>query len=114
MASGRGDFLLIPRLTSAYSHTPMAWPTQPLTNGAHEMTISFRRIVTVFIAASAVTWSAGAATAGESGSFTLLNSFVHDYTVLEHAGETVAGGPLQGTATVIESSGSPFAEYTRG
>ncbi len=78
------------------------------------MTISFRRIVTVFIVASAVTWSAGAATAGESGSFTLLNSFVRYYTVLEHAGETVAGGPLRGTATVIESSGSPFAEYTRG
>lgn len=74
------------------------------------MTVSFRRIVAAFIAASAVTWSAGAATAGESGSFELLNSFVHDYTVLEHAGETITGGPLQGTATVIESSGGPFAD----
>ena len=74
------------------------------------MTTSFRSIATAFIAASAVTWSADAATAGESGSFTLLNSFVRDYTVLEHAGGTVTGGPLQGTATVIGSGSGPFAD----
>jgi len=82
----------------------------PLTNGDRGMTRPFRRIAAAFIAASALTCFAGAATAGESGSFTLLNSFVRDYTVLEHAGETITGGPLQGTATVIESSGGPFAD----
>ncbi len=74
------------------------------------MTMNFHRIAATFIAASAVTWPADAATAGESGSFKLLNSFVRDYTVLEHAGETVTGGQLQGTATVIEGSGGPFAD----
>ena len=74
------------------------------------MTRSLRKTAAAFMAASAVAWSAHAATAGESGSFELLNSFVRDYTVLEHAGETVTGGPLQGTATVIESSGGPFAD----
>ena len=74
------------------------------------MTTSFRRTVAAFIAVSAVTWSADPATADDSGSFRLLNSFVRDYTVLEHAGGTVTGGPLQGTATVIGSGSGPFAD----
>ena len=74
------------------------------------MSIPFRRIAAILIVASAAMWSAGPATAGDSGSFELLNSFVRDYTVLEHAGETITGGPLQGTATVIASSGGPFAD----
>ena len=74
------------------------------------MTRSLGKIAAAFIAASATIWAAHAATAGESGSFELLNSFERDYTVLEHAGETITGGSLQGTATVIESSGGPFAD----
>ena len=48
--------------------------------------------------------------AEESGSVELLESYVHDYTTLEHAGRTVTAGPLEGTATVIKSSGALFAE----
>ena len=74
------------------------------------MTMPFRGIAATFIIASSVMWSADPATADESGSFKLLSSFVRDYTVLEHAGATITAGPLQGTATVIESSGGPFAD----
>ena len=52
------------------------------------------------------------ALAGESGSFDLIESHLHDYTTLEHPGQTVIGGPLRGTATILKSSGSPFAEDT--
>ena len=53
---------------------------------------------------------AGPLAAGESGSFTFIESTVHDYTVLEFAGQTITGGPLEGTGTVVGSSGGPFAE----
>ena len=53
---------------------------------------------------------ASPAAAGESGSFTFIESAVHGYTVLDHAGQTVTAGPLQGTGSVVASSGGPFAQ----
>ena len=53
---------------------------------------------------------AGPLAAGESGSFTFIESAVHDYTVLEFSDQTITGGPLEGTGTVVGSSGGPFAE----
>ena len=50
------------------------------------------------------------AVAQESGSFELVENYVHDYTTLEHAGRTITAGPLEGTATVVKSSGGPFTE----
>ena len=69
------------------------------------MATSLRKIAAALIAAWAVVWAVPVAVAEESGSFELLNSFVHDYTVLEHAGEFITGGPPDGTATVIEGGG---------
>lgn len=48
--------------------------------------------------------------AEESGSFEIVENYVHDYTTLEHAGRTITAGPVEGTATVLKSSGAPFAE----
>lgn len=64
------------------------------------------------LAAAALLAVAGAqaAWAGGSGSFRLLESAVHDYTTMQHAGRTITAGPLRGTATVVDSSGGPFAE----
>ena len=53
------------------------------------------------------------AVAGESGSFELLESYVHDYTVMEHAGTTITNGPLRGTATIVRSGTGPFAQGSR-
>ena len=50
------------------------------------------------------------ALAGESGSFELIEVHLHDYARLEHPGQTVTGGPLRGAATIIASSGAPFAD----
>ena len=50
------------------------------------------------------------AVAEESGSFELVESHVHDFTRLEHAGRTSTAGPLEGTATVVKSSSGLFAD----
>ena len=52
------------------------------------------------------------AEAEESGSFTVLHSYVRNLTVIEHAGGNVTGGPLTGTGTVLDSSGAPFVKDT--
>ncbi len=48
--------------------------------------------------------------AEESGSFELVVTHVHDYTTLKHAGRTITGGPLQGTASIVATSGGPFTD----
>ena len=62
------------------------------------------------IAALLVLCAGQPAAAEESGSFELVESYVHDYTTLEHAGRTITAGPLEGTATVLKSRDAPFAE----
>ena len=55
-----------------------------------------------------------AADAQESGSFRILQSYVQDFTTIEHAGGTATAGTLVGTSTIMESSGPPFAEGETG
>ena len=68
----------------------------------------FGRAAAVALVA-AVGCAAPAAGAEKSGSFTLIGSFQHDYSAVEHADGTIFGGPLEGTGTIVESSGGPFA-----
>ena len=48
--------------------------------------------------------------ADESGSFSTIGSYVNNYVKFDHAGGTVVGGSMEGTDTVIESTGGPFSE----
>ena len=66
------------------------------------------------IAAAGIVFGAPTAVAEESGGFRVLVSLVRDYTTIDHAGGKVTGGAAMGTATVIQSSGEPFAEGTHG
>ena len=66
-------------------------------------------IAAAFTAATSVACAAPLA-AGESGGFEVLTSYVHGYASVDYAGQTIKGGPLDGTGTVIETSGGPFAE----
>ena len=59
--------------------------------------------------AAAAVCAAQPAAAEESGDFAALGSFVHDYTELEHGDGAFFGGVAEGTNTVTESSGAPFA-----
>ena len=48
--------------------------------------------------------------ADDGGSFSVIRSYVRDYSTLEHAVGTVSAGTLEGTATILASSGEPFTE----
>ncbi len=54
------------------------------------------------------------AAAGESGDFRMILVQFPDYTTFDHGGGSVFGGPLEGTATVLRSSGGPFVEGGHG
>ncbi len=72
--------------------------------------MGFRNVSGTACAMSMLLLLPNAADAQESGSFRILQSYVQDYTTIEHAGGTVTAGTLVGTSTVTESSGPPFAE----
>ena len=55
----------------------------------------------------------GNADAQEAGSFRSLQSYVQDYTTIDHAGGAATAGTLVGTSTVLESSGPPFVKGER-
>lgn len=46
--------------------------------------------------------------AQQSGTFKAIANYVRHFSTLEHAGETVFSGMLDGSVTILESSGSPF------
>src|SRR5690242_2841567 len=46
--------------------------------------------------------------AAESGTVEWITSFTSHYVTFEHGDETIIGGPIEGTQTVIASSGGPF------
>ena len=73
------------------------------------MNASYRARLLPPAAALLAVCAAQTAVAGESGSFELIETHVHDYTTLEHAGRTITAGPLQGTASVAAASGGPFS-----
>ena len=64
----------------------------------------------VYAVALAALLSAGLAYAGDDGKFTMLLTASHDYAVVEHAEGTVFGGGLEGVATIVTSTGLPFAK----
>lgn len=47
--------------------------------------------------------------AAESGTVEWVSSFTSHYVTFEHGDESIIGGPIDGTQTVIASSGGPFA-----
>ena len=52
--------------------------------------------------------------AQESGTFRAIAPVFHDYTTIEHGGAEVFGGPLQGVAVIVESSGGPWVVDAKG
>ena len=68
------------------------------------------RIAAMFVVAAGALFPASIATAEESGSFSMIRVQVQDYTTFDHTGGSVFGGALEGTSTILESSGGPFVE----
>ena len=73
---------------------------------------SARTLAAALVAGAAITCAAHTATAEESGSFRVVRTYVQDYVSIDHAGGSVTGGSLQGSITVMESSGAPFVAGT--
>ena len=66
-----------------------------------------RPALTVALAGTMVLSLAATAVA-ETGTFRMIRVWQHSYTTFEFAGQTITGGALEGTSTVLESSGGPF------
>ena len=71
-----------------------------------------KTLAAALVAGAATTCAAHTAAAEESDSFRFVRTYVQDYVTIDHAGGSVTGGPLQGTITVMESSGAPFVADT--
>lgn len=69
-----------------------------------------RVAATVLAIAAGVLGTAPIRAADESGSFSVIRSYIRDYATLEHAVGTVTAGTLAGTVTTLASSGEPFTE----
>ena len=72
--------------------------------------MSSARVAATVLAIVAGFLGAAPVVADEKGSFNVIRSYVRDYATLEHAAGTITAGPLEGTASVIGSSGGPFVE----
>ena len=69
------------------------------------LTVALAGIVVLSLAATAV---------AETGTFRMIRVWQHNYTSFEFAGQTITGGALEGTSTVLESSGGPFVVGEHG
>ena len=57
----------------------------------------FAKGAVAVLAAMMMTVAAQAAMADESGTFRSLRSYHHDYTIIDHGGQTFTGGVITGT-----------------
>ncbi len=70
------------------------------------------RLAAALVAAGAILCGAQAAVAEESGSVRLIRTYVQDYVTFDFDGGSITGGTLEGSVTVLQSSGGPFVEGT--
>ena len=70
----------------------------------------YRGIAAAVLAALGIICAAPAAFAQESGSFSVIATYVRDFTSIEHADGTYFGGSMEGSTTTLASSGAPFVE----
>ena len=67
--------------------------------------------ITLMLAAAIGTLCAApGAFAQESGSFSVIATYVRDFTSIEHADGVYFGGSMEGSTTTLASSGEPFVE----
>ena len=74
--------------------------------------VSATRVAAALVVGAAGLCAAHTATAEESGSVRLIRTYVQDYTTIEHGDASYTGGPLEGSVTILRSSGGPFVVGT--
>ena len=70
----------------------------------------YRGVAAAMLAVLGIICAAPGALAQESGSFSVIATYVRDFTSIEHADGVYFGGSMEGTATTLASSGAPFVE----
>ena len=70
------------------------------------------KMAAALVAGAGMLGAAHIATAKESGNVQLIRTYVQDYTTIEHGDTSYTGGPLEGSVTILQSSGGPFVEET--
>ena len=70
------------------------------------------KMAAALVAGAGMLGAAHIATAEESGNVQLIRTYVQDYTTIEHGDTSYTGGPLEGSVTILQSSGGPFVEET--
>ena len=65
-------------------------------------------------AAIGIPCAATSALGQESGSFSAIATYVRDFTTVEHADGAYFGGKLEGSTTILASSGDPFVAGGHG
>ena len=73
-----------------------------------------RGITVALAAAIGIPCAATSAFGQESGSFSAIATYVRDFTTVEHADGAYFGGKLEGSTTILASSGNPFVEGGHG
>ena len=105
--SERGSGRLIARRAGASGAVFRRW------RRASRSPVSWRKAAGTVVAA-ALLMAAQAAAADESGTFRMLRSYQHSYVTIDHGVESFTGGTLQGTYSIIASSGAPFVDGVHG
>ena len=73
-----------------------------------------RGIAVALAAAIGIPCAASGALGQESGSFSAIATYVRDFTTVEHADGAYFGGKLEGSTTILASSGDPFVAGGHG
>jgi len=70
------------------------------------------KMAAALVAGAGMLCATDIATAEESGDVRITRTYVQDYTTIEHGDTSYTGGPLEGSVTILQSSGGPFVEET--
>lgn len=68
----------------------------------------YRGVAAAMLAVLGLICAAPGALAQESGSFSVIATYVRDFKSIEHADGAYFGGSMEGSTTVLASSGAPF------
>ena len=70
----------------------------------------FRGTAAALASAVGISCATHGAIAQESGMFSAIANYLRHFATMEHAGETIFSGTLEGSVTILESTGGPFVK----
>ena len=71
---------------------------------------STTRIAAALVIGAAMLIAVSIASAEESGTFSMIRVSIAHYSAIDYGAGSAFAGPLEGTSTIVRSSGAPFVE----